>query len=164
MACGANDEAVRPDDAVSLEDLQEIDEQLDGLEDRVDALEDGALLDEDPDGEVFADPRSFIGEEVTVTGEVGMVLPTTGSTAAYLVGGDQGEPIPVALDDPAGVGEGDVVTIEGTVVAVDREAFDTDFGVAPDQVFQDPGAFFERTEGDVAISADLVAPAESDAG
>jgi hypothetical protein len=165
-ACGDTDPSGAGAD-VTLDDVQAAEEQLEGLESRVDALEDGALLDDEesaPDLDVglFEDPRSFIGQEVDVMGVVTEVLDTDESVGAFLLGGDAGEPIPViALDDPAGIAEGGRVSVDGTVVAVDRDGFDTDFGVPPDDVFEDPAEFFERVEGDLAISADRVTAVRS---
>lgn len=165
-ACG--NEADPADGGVTLEDLQAVDDRLTELEDRVDAMgdgdvpADGGTAQDVDEFALFADPEAYVGEGVTVTGEVTDLIETTDDAAAFRIGGESGDPIAVvALDESPDLAEGDVVTVEGTVLAVDENGFDEEFGVAAEMVFDDPAGFFEMAEGDLAISADRLMPEDS---
>ena len=62
----------------------------------------------------------------------------------------------IAAEPPAELDVGDVVEVSGTIVQVQRVTFDEDFGVAANELLEDPDGFFEQEEGDVAISANRV--------
>lgn len=171
-ACG-EDSAGPEAGAVTLEDLQGVEDQVGTLEERVGVLEEGLLeLDEepapvdaidegapvDPAAEVFEDPMALIGQEVTVSGAVSeLITAATEVGSAFRIGGDTGEPVAVlSATPPAELMVDDVVQVGGTVVEVQRDTFEEDFGVAADELFDDPDAFFEATEGQPAISADRI--------
>ena len=154
--------------AVTTEDLQEIEDDLGALEERVGVLEDGlpdadAPVDpvnpadpviEDEDG-VFEDAQALIGQEVTVSAGVSEVITTTDVGSAFRIGNETGEPIAVVnASPPAQLEVDDVVRVSGTVVTVQRDTFEQDFGIAADELFDDPDAFFSAFEGEVAIAAD----------
>jgi hypothetical protein len=167
-ACG--DSAGPEAGAVTLEDVQGLEEQVGALEERLGVLEEGsaaagsatdnasgggAALPAGQESPLFTDPASLVGQEVTVSAAVMEVLPTTQTGAAFTIGG-QGEDEAVAVlspDQPVQVDVDDVVRVTGTVVEVTREQFEEDFGVAPDELFTDPDAFFTDVEGDVALDA-----------
>jgi hypothetical protein len=151
---------------VTTEDLQNIEDDLGALEDRVGALEDepvdaGAEADapvdpvvEDEAG-VFEDAQSLIGQDVTVSAGVSEVITTTDVGSAFRIGNETGEPIAVvSASPPAQLEVNDVVRVSGTVVKVQRDTFEQDFGIAADEVFDDPEVFFNTFEGETAIAAD----------
>ena len=47
----------------------------------------------------------------------------------------------------------DTVRITGTVQRITRDSFEEDFGLAEDELFDDPDAFFNAFEGQPAIAA-----------
>ena len=159
-ACG--DSAGPEAGAVTTEDLQGIEDDLSALEERVGVLEDapadaGAPADpvvEDEAG-VFEDADALLGEEVTVSAGVSEVITTTDVGSAFRIGDESGEPIPVVMArPPAQLELDDVVRVSGTVVKVQRDTFEQDFGIASDELFDDPDAFFSEFEGEAAIAAD----------
>ncbi|MGY1683136.1 hypothetical protein [Geodermatophilus sp. SYSU D01176] len=159
-ACG--DSAGPEAGAVTTEDLQEIQDDLGALEERVGALEDGlpdpdAPVDpvvEDEAG-VFEDAEALIGQEVTVSAAVSEVITSTDVGSAFRIGDGTGEPVAVVeAGPPAELEVDDVVRVSGTVVTVQRDTFEEDFGIAADELFDDADAFFADFEGEVAIAAD----------
>ena len=159
-ACG--DSAGPEAGAVTTEDLQGIEDDLGALEERVGVLEDapadaGAPADpvvEDEAG-VFEDADALLGEEVTVSAGVSEVITTTDVGSAFRIGDETGEPIAVVMArPPAQLELDDVVRVSGTVVEVQRDTFEQDFGIASDELFDDPEAFFCDFEGEAAIAAD----------
>ncbi len=159
-ACG--DSAGPEAGGVTTEDLQGIEDDLSALEERVGVLEDAptdadAPVDpvvEDEDG-VFEDAQALIGQEVTVSAGVSEVITTTDAGSAFRIGNETGEPIAVvSASPPAQLEVDDVVRVSGTVVTVQRDTFEQDFGIAADELFDDPDAFFSAFEGEVAVAAD----------
>ncbi|MGY1669139.1 hypothetical protein [Geodermatophilus sp. SYSU D00710] len=147
---------------MTTEDLQQIEDDLAALEDRVGGLEDGvpdadAPVDpavEDEDG-VFEDAQALIGQDVTVSAGVSEVITSTDVGSAFRIGNETGEPIAVVMaSPPAQLEVDDVVRVSGTVVEVQRDSFEQDFGIAADELFDDPDAFFSTFDGEVAIAAD----------
>lgn len=159
-ACG--DSAGPEAGGVTTEDLQGIEDDLGALEERVGALEDAppdadAPVDpvvEDEAG-VFEDAEALIGQEVTVSAAVSEVITSTDVGSAFRIGNETGEPIAVVnASPPAQLEVDDVVRVSGTVVTVQRDTFEQDFGIAADELFDDPDAFFSTFEGEVAVAAD----------
>ncbi|MGY1634622.1 hypothetical protein ACI784_23220 [Geodermatophilus sp. SYSU D01186] len=159
---GCGDSAGPEAGGVTTEDLQEIEDDLGALDERVGALEDGlgdvdAPVDpavEDEAG-VFEDAQALLGQEVTVSAGVSEVITTTDVGSAFRIGNDTGEPIAVVMaSPPAQLDVSDVVRVSGTVVEVQRDTFEQDFGIASDELLDDPDAFFSAFEGEVAIAAD----------
>jgi hypothetical protein len=165
-ACG--DSAGPEAGGVSTEDLQNIEDDLAGLEERVGVLEEGAddagagtgagagagAGIEDEAG-VFEDAQSLIGQEVTVSAGVSEVITTTDVGSAFRIGNETGEPIAVVMANPsAQLDVNDVVRVSGTVVKVQRNTFEQDFGIAADELFDDADAFFSAFEREVAIASD----------
>jgi hypothetical protein len=163
--CGGGSEGPEAG-AVSVEDLQGVEDQVADLEDRVGALEDGAdlptdaqALDEDVDDTdaFFTDTESFLGQQVTVSAEVTELATTTEVGGAFHIAGEGSEPIRVvSASPPPALDVGDVAQVTGTVTEVQRDTFEQDFGVAADELFDDPDGWFEQTEGQIAISADQI--------
>lgn len=164
-----SDSAGPEDGAVTTEDLQEIEDDITALEDQVAGLE-GAATDaaadtadmEDADGAVADlfgdDPESLVGQQVTVSAEISELVVNGDSGAAFMIGDDSGEPIAVIATDLAeDLQANDVVEVSGTVTTIQRDTFEEDFGVAPDDLFTDADGFFSDSEGEVALAADSVA-------
>ncbi|WP_157936777.1 hypothetical protein [Geodermatophilus chilensis] len=159
-ACG--DSAGPEAGGVTTEDLQGIEDDLSALEERVGALEDAPADAEAPvdpviedEAGVFEDAEALIGQEVTVSAGVSEVITTTDVGSAFRIGNETGEPIAVVMaSPPAQLEVDDVVRVSGTVVKVQRDTFEQDFGIASDELFDDPEAFFSAFEGEVAIAAD----------
>lgn len=158
--------------AVTTEDLQGLEEQAGALEERLGALEEGsapgsaadnasgggAALSAGQESPLFTDPASLVGQQVTVSAAVMQVLSTAKTGAAFTIGGQgEDEAIPVMpVDGATQVQVDDVVQVSGTVVQVDQQQFQQDFGVAADELFSDADAFFTDNAGDVAIDAGQV--------
>jgi hypothetical protein len=160
-ACG---DSAGPEAGVTAEDLQQLEDDLGALEERVgvleepvagdEPLEDGAPAFEDEAG-VFEDPEPLIGQEVTVSAEVSEVMTTGDVGAAYQIAGESGDPIGVIMaTPPTELDTNDAVRVSGVVVRVQEDSFEEDFGVAADELFDDPDAFFTDFEGEIAIAAD----------
>ena len=165
-ACG--DSAGPEAGGVTTEDLQGIQDDLGALEERVGGLEDqqadagadaNAPVDptvEDEAG-VFEDAQSLIGQQVTVSAGVSEVITTTDVGSAFRIGNETGEPIAVlSATPPAQLQVDDVVRVSGTVVQVQRDTFEQDFGIAADELFDDPDVFFNTFEGEAAVAADRI--------
>lgn len=162
-ACG--DSAGPEAGGVTTEDLQGIEDDLGALDERVGALEDapaadaGAPVDpavEDEAG-VFEDAQSLIGQDATVSAGVSEVITSSDVGSAFRIGNETGEPIAVvSASPPAQLETNDVVRVSGTVVQVQRDTFEQDFGIAADELFDDPDVFFDTFDGEVAIAADRV--------
>lgn len=147
---------------VTTEDLQEIEDGLTTLEDRVGALEgvdpaaEGAATGEEMSDEGLTEEEEaeLIGQDVTVSAEVSELITTSDVGSAFRIAGESGPAIAVlATTPPEGLDQDDVVRISGTVMMVARDSFEGDFGIAEDDLFEDPDGFFEEAEGEVAISA-----------
>lgn len=153
--------------------VDELEDQLAEVQERVGDLEDGAPEgDEEPDatgsgtagptagptadptGAVFDDRGSAIGDQVTVRTTVADVIPTTSLGSAFRVEGRSGDPVPVLSATAAeGIDPDDVVEVTGAVVRVDPDTFEEDFGIDEDELLEDASAFFEQSEGSIALSA-----------
>ncbi|MGY1608458.1 MULTISPECIES: hypothetical protein [unclassified Geodermatophilus] len=173
-ACG--DSAGPEAGGVSTEDLQDIQDDLGALEERVGVLEDQPVdaagdtdapvdpLVEDEAG-VFEDPEPLIGQDVTVSAGVSEVITTTDVGSAFRIGNESGEPIAVvSANPPAQLDVGDVVRVSGTVVRVQRDTFEQDFGITADEVFDDPDVFFDTFDGEVALAADRIEVLQEQSG
>ncbi|WP_435769517.1 hypothetical protein [Nocardioides sp. SYSU DS0651] len=149
-ACG--DSAGPESGEVTTEDLQEVQDELSALEDRVGGLEEDMGVDSGTtDG---AGDEAIIGKEVTVSAEISELITSNDSGTAFRIGGESGAEVAVlASTPPEGLDQDDVVQITGTVHKVQRDSFEDDFGVAEDDLFDDPDAFFEDAEGQLAIAA-----------
>ncbi|WP_164704556.1 hypothetical protein [Blastococcus litoris] len=169
--------------ALTAEDLDGIREQVDALEDRVTDVEDRLSALEDPpddggpggpgaepgvpggDDTFFGDPRSFLGQEIAVRGEVTEVLSSSDVASAFRVTGDVGEPVAVvSATPPPGVATGDLVEVTGTAVEVDPDTFEADFGIAADELFPSPETWLAQAEGEVAVAATRIEVGEAPAG
>ncbi|WNV77666.1 hypothetical protein [Geodermatophilus sp. DSM 44513] len=168
-ACG--DSAGPEAGGVTTEDLQGIEDDLGALEERVGVLEDapadaGASVDPTAEGEagvvedeagVFDDAQSLIGQDATVSAAVSEVITSSDVGSAFRIGNETGEPIAVvSASPPAQLETDDVVRVSGTVVQVQRDTFEQDFGIAADELFDDPDVFFDTFDGEVAMAADRV--------
>ncbi|MGY1710171.1 hypothetical protein ACI8AC_11750 [Geodermatophilus sp. SYSU D00758] len=172
---GCSDSAGPEAGQVTTEDLQEIEDQVAGLDERVGVLEEGggdAGVDagvgagaEDDTDAFFGDSQSYVGQEVTVSAEVSELVTTTDIGSAFRIAGEQGDPVAVvSANQPVELEQNDVVRVTGTVVQVQRDTFEQDFGVAADELFQDADGWFEEEEGSIAISADEVEVLQEQAG
>lgn len=143
---GCGDSAGPEAGEVTTERLQRLEGQLGGFEERLGMLEQRA-------GDQNVEPE-IIGEQVTVSAQVSEVVTSSGVGSAFRIGGDEGPAIPVlTTSPPEGLDDNDVVRVTGTLVEVARESFEEDFGVAADELFDDPDAFFEESEDQPAIAA-----------
>ena len=146
---------------VTTEDLQEVQDDLTTLEDRivtlegVDPADDDAVAGEETSEELTDEEKAeLVGQEVTVSAEVSELITNSDVGSAFRIAGDSGPSVAVlATTPPEGLEQDDVVRISGTVKMVTRDSFEDDFGIAEDDLFDDPDGFFEESEGDVAISA-----------
>lgn len=167
----------------TAEDLQELEDRVAELEDRMDSLEaeNDADADADAGGDTegdssgpgtdadteafFGDPESYLGEQVTLTAEVTEVLATSDIGAGFRVAGEGGRAVPVLSATPSPqLDRGDVVQVTGTVTEVQRDSFEADFGLAADALFDDAGAWFDEAEGEVAVSAATIEQVRGQAG
>ena len=152
---GCGDSAGPESGQVRTEDLQELEERLGEMEDRVILLEEEGVAPppEDIDEMNLADP-SLLGKTVTVSAAVSKLLTETDAGTAFRIAGDEGESIAVmSVRPPEGVKVDDTVKVTGTVTAIDRDTFESDFGVPAKELFGDPDAFFQEAKGQVAIKA-----------
>ncbi|WP_164704597.1 hypothetical protein [Blastococcus litoris] len=146
-ACGSDDDGV---DAVSTDQIQEIEDDLTALEDRVGVLEgqSGASVEE-----LMADPQAYLGQEVTVTDEVSRLWTTADTGAAFQIGGN----LAVLSDtERTAVDANDDVRVTGTVTYVRADTFEEDFGITADQLLADPDGFLTDVEGSLALAADRI--------
>lgn len=167
-ACG---EDAGPGDEVSTEDLVEIEDDLADLQDRVgllrggpfDAAAEPATDIADADGAVEGllgeDSELREGQQVTVGAVVTEVVPCNDDGIAFVVAaGDDAEPVPVVwTGTPLDLEPGAVVEVAGTVVVVQRDTFEEDFGVPVEGWLTDPGSFFDTHDAEIALAADSVA-------
>ncbi len=150
---GCSDSAGPEAGAVTTSDLQRVEEQIGGLEDRLGALEGGAVAGGDSAAATGEEP-DIVGQEATISAEVSEVLTTNDTGSAFRIGGESGPPVAVLSGSaPEGLDANDTVRITGTVQRVTRESFEQDFGLAEDELFDDPDGFFDEFEGQPAISA-----------
>lgn len=164
LAACSDDSAGPEAGGVTAEDLQQLEEDFAGLDERVGALEDGVGVDaavdpvaEDDTDALFTDGESLVGQEVTVSAEVSEMVTTTDVGSAFRIAGESGDPIAVVSASPvAEMDANDVVQVTGTVVQVQRDSFEQDFGIGADELFEDAEAWFAEEEGSVAISADSI--------
>ncbi|MCF6745751.1 hypothetical protein E9529_16005 [Blastococcus sp. KM273128] len=166
LAACSDDSAGPEAGGVSADDLQQVEDQLAGLDERVGALEEGMGADsgggdgigpDDDTAAIFEDAQAFVGQEVTVSAEISEMVTTTDVGSAFRMAGESGEPIAVvSASSPAELDANDVVQVTGTVVQVQRDTFEQDFGVAADELFEDADAWFSEEEGSAAISADSI--------
>lgn len=163
---GCSDSAGPEEGAVTVEDLQDLQEEVTALDDRVRALEDGAgtetpagdvaddPADDPADDEFFGNEEELVGQQATVTAAVSGSITTNAVGSAFRIAGGSGEPVAVlSATPPPNVDQSDVVRVSGAVVRVQEDTFEEDFGIAADALFEDPDAFFADEEGQVAISA-----------
>ncbi|MCZ2857308.1 hypothetical protein [Blastococcus sp. VKM Ac-2987] len=165
LAACSDDSAGPEAGGVTAEDLQQVEDDLAGLDERVGVLEEGIGTDaavdplgaDDDTAAFYDDTESYIGQEVTVSAEVSEMVTTTDVGSSFRIAGESGDPIAVVMaSQPMELDANDVVQVSGTVVQVQRDTFEQDFGVAADELFEDADAWFEVEEGSVAISADRI--------
>ena len=163
-ACGGSAE---PDGGVTAQDLRQLEDQVSALDERVVVLEGGAESNSPDDGgnrlpgvgldDLLRDPQSFLGQEVTVTGEISELWTTGGDGAAFRMAGDIGDPIVVVAPEFAGrLDASDDVEVTGTVTSVSSGTFADEFGAAADAVLDDPDEFFADAAGEPALAAGVV--------
>lgn len=165
-ACG--DSAGPEVGAVTTEDIQEFEDRIDDLDERLGVLEDSGALPEDIDDEApeavpdvsadfFAESDVYVGKQVTVSAAVSEVVATADAGTAFRIADDSGDPVlVVSTSPPADLNPDDVVRVTGSVLVLRQDTFEQEFGVAPDEVFEDPEAFFGEEEDEVGIAADDV--------
>ena len=169
LAACSDDSAGPEAGGVSAQDLQEVEDQVAGLDERVGVLEEGVGAEglgveedagigaDDDTAAFFEDDESYVGQEVTVSAEVSEMVTTTDVGSSFRIAGESGDPIAVVSASPvAEMDANDVVQVSGTVVQVQRDTFEQDFGIAADELFEDADAWFEEEEGSIAISADRI--------
>ena len=167
LAACSNDSAGPEAGGVSAEDLQGLEDQIAGLDERVGALEeDGLAADRvaadplaagDDTETLFSDGESLVGQEVTVSAEVSEMVTTTDVGSAFRIAGESGDPVAVvSASQPMEIDANDVVRVSGKAVQVQRDSFEQEFGIAADQLFEDAEAWFSAEEGSVAIAADRI--------
>ncbi|MGY2067839.1 hypothetical protein [Blastococcus sp. SYSU DS0619] len=180
-ACG--EDAPGPTTDPAAEEIEELREDIGALRERVDALEEQARADagtgdeppadggeqpgedgtaggggagqssEDPAG-VFSDPESLIGQDVTVTAEVSGLIAVSAVGAAFRLADGNGNTVSVIMvTPPADLEVGDVLRVTGPVVRVQRDGFESDFGISAEALVEDPDAFFGDVAGEFAIAA-----------
>ncbi len=102
----------------------------------------------------FGDTESYVGQQVTVSAEVSELITTTDVGSALRIAGDEGEPTAVvSATPPPQLDQSDIVQVSGTVMTVQRDSFEAEFGVAADELFEGADAWFEEVEGQIAVSA-----------
>lgn len=169
------DSAGPEEGAVTAEDLQSVEDDLASLDERVGVLESGADSNSPDDGgntrpgvgldDLLADPQAFLGQEVTVSGEINRLWTPVDTGAGFQIAGDTGDPITVlSADQTEQLDANDVVEVEGTVTAIRESTFEEDFGIAADELLEDPDGFFTDVEGQLGIAADRVEILEPAAG
>ncbi len=114
-------------------------------------VEDQEALDDEVGDEaagIIDDPESFVGEQVTVSGEVNKVV----GNNAFRIGGKDlgGEPLLVVSSKRSNVSQDELVEVTGTVREFDLAELENDFGVDLDD------DAFTRFEGEHVIVADNV--------
>ena len=145
-ACGDSADG----DTVAPDQVQELEDDLTSLEDRIGDLEGqpGVSVEE-----LMEDPQAFLGEEVTVTDEVSRLWTTADTGAAFQIGGN----LAVVSDtERTAVDANDDVEVTGTVTYVRSNTFEEDFGIAADQLLADADGFFTDAEGSLALAADRI--------
>lgn len=154
-ACG---DSAGPDQGeVTTEDLQQLQDQVGALEDRM-AVYEGAPVGAGgapvaTDDDFWSKEESLIGQQATVSAAVSDLVTSSDVGSAFRIAGQSGESIPVITTGSApDLQVDDSVRVTGTVTQIQRDTFEEDFGVAEDELFDDPDAFFEAEEGRVAIS------------
>ena len=136
---------------VTTEDLQQLEDQIGALEERVAKYEGGAAVA--TEDEFWSNTESLIGQQGTISAAVSEVMTSTDMGSAFRIAGESGDSIPViATGSSSNLQVDDLVRVSGTVMQIQRDTFEEDFGVAEDELFDDPDAFFEAEEGNVAIS------------
>ena len=165
LAACSDDSAGPEAGGVTADDLQSVEDQVAGLDERVGALEDGLGAEDtavdplaaDDTDTLFGDGESLIGQEATVSAEVSEMITTTDVGSAFRIAGESGDPIAVvSASPPIEMDANDVVQVSGMVVQVQRDTFEEDFGIAADELFEDADGWFEEEEGSLAISADRI--------
>ena len=150
---GCSDSAGPEAGAVTTEDLQNLEEQVGALEGRLGALEEG-VVEGGSAGAATGEQPDIIGQEATISAEVSEVITSTDVGSAFRVGGESGPSVAVLSGSaPEGLDANDTVRITGTVQLVNRDSFEQDFGLAEDDLFDDPDGFFTEFEGQPAIAA-----------
>lgn len=150
---GCSDSAGPESGAITTSDLQRLEGQVGGLEDRIGELESGIEAGAAGDATGAEEP-DIIGQEATISAEVSEVLTSNGTGSAFRIGGESGPSVAVLSGSaPEGLDANDTVRITGTVQLITRESFEQDFGLAEDDLFDDADGFFEEFEGQPAIAA-----------
>jgi hypothetical protein len=151
---GCSDSAGPEAGAVTTEDLQGIEERLGAFDERLGVLEERAGAAVAGGDDAAATEPEIVGQEVTVSAEVSELITSTDAGSAFRIAGDSGPSVAVlATSPPEGLDANTVVRVTGTVQMVQRDSFEEDFGIAEDELFDDPDTFFEEAEGQPAIAA-----------
>ena len=149
---GCGDSAGPEAGAVTTSDLQRVEEQIGGLENRLAELETGVAGG--TAGAATGEQPDIIGQEATVSAEVSEIITSNSTGSAFRIGGESGPSVAVLSGSaPEGLDANDTVRITGTVQRITRESFEQDFGLAEDELFDDVDGFFEEFEGQPAIAA-----------
>lgn len=146
-ACGDSE---GPEQGVTTEDLTALQDEVAALDQRVSSVE------QNLEGSATGDQggQEIVGQEVTVSAEVSEVITSNDAGGAFRIAGDAGPSVAVlSTTPPEDLGQNDVVQVTGTVQIVNRDSFEADFGIAEDDLFDDPDSFFGVAEGNPAIAA-----------
>lgn len=147
-ACG--DSAGPEAGEVTTEDLQELEDQVTALDDRVGVIEGDVAMNDETGGE----QPEIVGQQVTINAAVSELITSSDVGTAFRIAGETGPSVAVlATAPPEGLEVDDAVKISGTVQMVTRDSFEDDFGIAEDDLFDDPDGFFDEAEGQPAIAA-----------
>lgn len=141
-SCSDEDDSAGPEVSTDVEDIVDAEEEM-----QDDELDNELIVD---------DPLSpLAGQEVTVSGDIGLVIDST----LFEIAGDDGSVLIIAEEGlPDEADTGTLVQVSGTVRQVLADTFDTDFGYAYDPTIY--GGYLER----LAVDADQVVILEGDDG
>src|SRR6056297_768657 len=137
VSCDDDDGSAGPEVSTDVEDIVEAEDEL-----------------QDVDEVIVDDPLSpLAGQDVTVSGDVGLIIDST----LFEIAGDDGTVLVISEEGlPEEADTGTLVQVDGTVRQVLADTFETDFGYAYDPGIY--GGYLER----LAVDADQVVVLEGD--
>lgn len=158
---------------VTAEELQDVQDEVAVLADRVADLEAAQSAAPSPTGEPIAPPSPTptttdapqaeptlpfeAGDDVSFRAEVVDLVSTTAIGSAFRVSTVSGAPVTVVSATPIEqLDPGELVQVSGVATAVDPASFERDFGIAAGVLLDDPDTFFAEQTGQLAVAADQV--------